>query len=136
MAVDYQKVIDFMLVSGKRLVMRAGKIADIGIIKKDLTEEDLAIERGLKEIITSFGSDHALFAEEENDVFQESKNVWAVDPISSTSSFIKGLPHYALWLRMLSIRWLSLPQCMIHRRAICGLLIKVKGHCSMAKSSL
>lgn len=93
---NYQKILDFMIVSGKRLVTRAGKIADIGISKQDLTEEDIAIERGFKEIVSQFGPDHVLYGEEENDMFQSSDNVWTVDPISSTSSFIAGLPHYSI----------------------------------------
>ena len=85
-----------MTESGERLVTRAGKIADIGITKKDLTEEDIAIESGFKDIITQFGPDHVLYGEEENNLFQTSDNVWVVDPISSTASFIAGLPHYAI----------------------------------------
>lgn len=96
MEANYQKIIDFMVISGKRLVTRAGKIADIGITKKDLTEEDLAIERGFKELVSSFGHDHILYGEEENDMFQASEHVWTVDPISSTASFIAGLPHYSI----------------------------------------
>lgn len=65
-----------MLVSGKRLAGRVGNIADIGITKKYLTEEDLAIERGFKNIINSFGDNHVLYAEEENDVFKNSDNLW------------------------------------------------------------
>lgn len=96
MKIDYQKIIEFMTVSGKRLVKRAGNISDIGITKKDLTEEDLAIERGFKKIISEFGDDHILYAEEENDKFQRSNNLWVVDPISGTENFIKGLPHYSI----------------------------------------
>jgi myo-inositol-1(or 4)-monophosphatase len=96
MAIDYQKVIAFVLESGKRLVARAGNIADIGISKKDLTEEDLAIERGFKEIVSGFGADHVLYAEEENDIFQKSENIWVVDPISGTHNLIEGKPHYAV----------------------------------------
>lgn len=93
MKVDYKKIIDFMLESGKRLAARAGNIADIGITKTDLTEEDLAIERGFKSIIRGFGGRHALYAEEENDLFQTSDNLWVVDPISGTKGFIKGIPN-------------------------------------------
>lgn len=98
MQIDYQKIIDFILTSGKRLATRAGNIADIGITKTDLTEEDLAIERGLKNIISSFGNDHVLYAEEENDLFQKTDNIWVIDPISGTESFIRGLPHYSIVL--------------------------------------
>jgi myo-inositol-1(or 4)-monophosphatase len=96
MSADYQKILDFMLESGHRLKGRAGNIQDIGITKKDLTEEDIAIERGFKEIIATFGSDHLVYGEEENTMFQNSPNVWAVDPISSTRSFLQGHPHYAI----------------------------------------
>ncbi len=96
METNYQKILDFMIESGKRLKARAGNIADIGVSKRNLTEEDFAIEQGFKKIITGFGDDHTIFAEEENDVFKNSKHVWVVDPISGTGTFIKGLPHYAI----------------------------------------
>lgn len=90
---DYQKILDYILISGKRLAERTGNIADIGITKKYLTEEDLVIERGLREIAQSFGADHVLYAEEENEVFHNSKNLWVVDPISGTQGFIEGRPN-------------------------------------------
>ncbi len=93
MEIDYKKIINFILVSGKRLAIRAGNIADIGITKTDLTEEDLAIENGLKDIISSFGDDHILYAEEENDLFKSSENLWVADPISGTRGFIEGRPN-------------------------------------------
>lgn len=96
MQTNYQKIIDFMVESGKRLVTRSGHIDDIGVTKRFLTEEDLRIERGLKEIIESFGDKHILFAEEENDFFRETDDVWVVDPISGTESFIKGTGLYTI----------------------------------------
>jgi len=93
---NYQKVIDFMLLSGQRLLKRAGKIKDIGITKKDLTEEYLAIERGLKEIVVGFGGEPTVYAEEENDVFNAATDLWVIDPISGTHRFIKGEPHYSI----------------------------------------
>lgn len=85
-----------MVASGKRLTTKTGHIADIGITKVDLTEEDLAIERGFKEIIMAFDGEHTLYAEEENDFYQPTENIWVVDPISGTHNFIKGLPHYTI----------------------------------------
>lgn len=96
MVLDYNKITEFMIESGKRLIKRTGNISDIGITKKDLTEEDLAIERGFKDIIKSFGDEHIIYAEEENGMFEHSENIWIVDPISGTSNFIKGLPYYAI----------------------------------------
>lgn len=90
----YKVVTDYILDCGKKLQAKAGKIDDIGVTKQQLTEEDLAIERSLKNIIEREG--HVLYAEEENFDFKEHDNIWVVDPISSTSSFIKGLGHYAI----------------------------------------
>ncbi len=94
--VSYQKVIDFIVSSGQRLLARAGKIKDIGITKSDLTEEDLVIERGLKETVVGFGGNPTVYAEEENDVFNKSPDLWVIDPISGTHRFIKGESHYAI----------------------------------------
>ncbi|MFA4831472.1 MAG: inositol monophosphatase [Patescibacteria group bacterium] len=102
----YQKVIDYVTGAGKRLKNQIGQIVDIGVDKRYLTivdvdkryltEEDLRIERDLKKIIEDFGSEHQVFAEEENDSWPIVKNVWAIDPISGTSTFLAGLPHYAI----------------------------------------
>ncbi len=93
---DYGRIIDFMLASGKRLLARSGRIADIGVTKTDLTEEDLAIERGLSDIISTFPGSHVLYGEEEHDLFTRSESIWVIDPISGTSNFIRGLPHYSI----------------------------------------
>lgn len=93
---EYQKIIDFMLASGRRLATRTGNIRDIGITKSDLTEEDLAIERGFKEIINTFEGEHVLYAEEEHDVFRAADSIWVADPISGTANFIKGKPYYSI----------------------------------------
>jgi myo-inositol-1(or 4)-monophosphatase len=93
---QYKSVIDYILSSGKRLTSKAGNIQDIGITKADLTEEDLTIERGFKKLIEDFKGDHILFAEEENTEMLDGENVWVVDPISGTNTFIKGLGHYGI----------------------------------------
>ncbi|MBI5470204.1 inositol monophosphatase [Candidatus Kaiserbacteria bacterium] len=94
--VDYEKIRYFMRESGKRLLARTGNIADIGVMKANLTEEDLAIERGFKDILATFKGDHTLYAEEEHDEFKSAENVWIADPISGTENFIRGTPHYAI----------------------------------------
>ncbi len=96
MEIDYNQILDFMKVSGDRLKTKCGNISDIGVTKAYLTEEDIAIERGFKEIISKFDGDHVLFAEEENDNFQDHENVWIADPISGTKCFIKGEQHYSI----------------------------------------
>ncbi|MDP7115967.1 MAG: inositol monophosphatase, partial [Candidatus Woesearchaeota archaeon] len=92
----YDEIVKFMITSGKRIVKRAGKIKDIGVAKKDLTEEDLAIERGLKEIIQKHYPSHQFFAEEEHDSLPKGDDIWIADPISGTRAFLDGLPHYGI----------------------------------------
>ncbi len=94
----YRPVVDFMVRSGDELPPRAGNIADIGQKKIWLTEDDLRIERGLKNIINGFGAGHAVYAEEENDEVKTAQNVWVIDPISGTHNYIAGVPGYALVL--------------------------------------
>src|SRR3989338_7832206 len=92
----YEQVIDFVKQAGERLREKAGNLPDIGVTKRFLTEEDLRIEREFAELIKTFGPDHRLYAEEEHDFFETSDNVWVMDPISGTSTFVRGLPHYAV----------------------------------------
>lgn len=98
----YKQILNFMVKSGQRIKSRAGNIPDIGIAKQWLTEEDVAIERGFKEIISSLGNGHFLYAEEENDNFTRAEHLWVADPISNTRSFIYGLPHYAIVISYLN----------------------------------
>lgn len=96
MKTEYQKIIEYMMESGRRIEEKSGQIDDIGVKKQYLTEEDIEIERGFTKLIQTFPGDHIVFAEEENDLFSNGDNVWVIDPISSTYSFINGLPHYAI----------------------------------------
>lgn len=92
----YDQVTQFIKDAGERLREKAGHIPDIGVTKDFLTEEDLRIEREFGELIGTFGPDHRLFAEEEHDSFEASDNVWVMDPISGTSIFMRGMPHYGV----------------------------------------
>lgn len=97
MTLLYQEIIDFMLISGKRIRTLSGNILDIGIKKQYLTTEDLNIERGLKNIILNNKPSHFVYAEEENEIIPKFTNdVWVIDPISGTKTFIQGLPHYGI----------------------------------------
>ena len=92
----YAEVLDFMVASGKRIRDRSGDVADLGVVKRYLTEEDLRIENELAELIRGFGPEHALFAEEAHDEYPDAADVWICDPISGTRTFIQGLAHYAI----------------------------------------
>jgi len=92
----YSEIITYIIDSGKRIIKKSGNIKDIWITKKDLTEEDLRIERWLKGIIKKHNSNHELFAEEEHDSFPDTEDIWVADPISGTKLFINWEPHYAI----------------------------------------
>ncbi|MFZ6035818.1 MAG: inositol monophosphatase family protein [Patescibacteria group bacterium] len=92
----YQDIIKYIKTAGQRLKERSGHIEDIGIRKRNLTEEDIRIERELKEIITKNDPTHQVYAEEENADFFDAEEVWVIDPISGTHLFIQGKPHYAI----------------------------------------
>lgn len=96
MEVLYKKIIEQIVISGKRIREKSGKIQDIGITKKNLTEEDIAIERELKQIVKKFNPKHEFYGEEENESFLDAEDVWVADPISGTHVFIDGLPHYGI----------------------------------------
>lgn len=93
---DTIELIEYIVTAGKEIVAKSGKIEDIGIKKQYLTEEDIRIERGIKEIIDKIPGTHQFYSEEENDNFINAESVWIADPISGTKLFIQGLPHYAI----------------------------------------
>ena len=93
---NIDELINYIVTVGKELVDKSGKIKDIGIKKQYLTEEDIRIERGIKEIISRMPGTHQFYSEEENDNFIDAESVWIADPISGTKLFIQGLNHYAI----------------------------------------
>lgn len=91
----YEGLIGLVRGWGERLVEHAGKVADIGVRKRWLTEFDLAIERDIAAYVHALPGEHTLFAEEEHDIPRQSSNQWIVDPISSTRNFVRGLPLFS-----------------------------------------
>jgi myo-inositol-1(or 4)-monophosphatase len=80
---------------GEKLVESAGRVADIGVKKRWLTEFDVAIERSVAEAIGRLPGTHVLFAEEEHETAPVGESIWILDPVSSTKSFIRGLPLFS-----------------------------------------
>jgi myo-inositol-1(or 4)-monophosphatase len=95
MEATYAQVTAYMVEAGQRLLPLQGKATDIGITKKNVTEEDFRIERDLVNIIQTADPSHKIYAEEEHDTFQTAENLWVLDPISATRALIEGRPHYA-----------------------------------------
>ena len=92
----YRQITDHLVASGRRIKKRAGQIQDIGVLKANLTEEDLRIERELVDLIHHTYPTHHIYAEEEHDHIADTDDIWVIDPISGTAAFIAGLPHYGL----------------------------------------
>lgn len=90
------ELIEYIVAVGRKLVDKAGKIDDIGVKKQYLTEEDIRIERGIKQIIDKMPGMNQFYSEEENDNFIEAESMWIADPISGTKLFIEGKKHYAI----------------------------------------
>ncbi len=94
----YQKIINKIIELGDTLPLIAGNTLDIGKSKQWLTQKDIEIETELVNMINTFPSSHSIYAEEMHDSFVESDNVWIIDPISNTTNFIHGVPHYSVVL--------------------------------------
>lgn len=94
----YQKVISLVKILGKPLVKMSGSIADIGINKKWVTEQDFIIEKEIAKLIKTFGDNHKVYAEELHNNFEECDEIWIIDPISNTKGFINGWYHFAIVL--------------------------------------
>jgi len=77
----------------------------IGIdLKSDqspVTEADLAIERDARGKIQAAFPDHEILGEEFGTGDLNRENVWVIDPIDGTRSFISGYPHFGFLLAFL-----------------------------------
>ena len=91
----YQRIISVIQSWGDKIVGEAGVVADIGVKKRWLTEFDIAIERAVAAELESFSGEHVLFAEEEHTAHPNGDSVWILDPVSSTISFIRGIPLFS-----------------------------------------
>jgi myo-inositol-1(or 4)-monophosphatase len=92
---NYERIVSTICEWGDRIVGEAGRVADIGVKKRWLTEFDLAIERAVAHEISLFSGRHILFAEEEHTSKPEGESIWILDPVSSTKSFIRGIPLFS-----------------------------------------
>ena len=91
----YSQITNYLKEAGKELTGLQGNIADIGVTKTHLTEQDLKIERTLTRLVQDRYPTHVIYAEEEHDAFTDASDIWVFDPISATRAFIEGRPHYA-----------------------------------------
>lgn len=93
---EYKKIINFVIKQARLIKPLAGQIEDIGVKKQWLTEYDSKIEQKFMELVKTFKGDNVIYGEEDHSQFHSMENVWVIDPISHTFSFIHGLPHYTV----------------------------------------
>jgi len=67
-----------------------------------VTEADRAIERLLRERITSSFPEHAVLGEEEGGALDPSRLTWVIDPIDGTRNFVRGLPIFGTLIGLVS----------------------------------
>lgn len=91
----YTQLTDYLHEAGQQLVSLQADIKDIGVNKANVTDQDIKIERALRDMVLGLHPDHKVFAEEEHNTFEDAENIWVFDPISATRAYIEGRQHYA-----------------------------------------
>ncbi len=83
--------------AGSILLSNLGKITYLKEKQKNdfLTNVDLQVEEKIKRIIKDSFPNHGFYGEEQGLEKGNSKHVWYIDPISSTSNYIHSFPHFA-----------------------------------------
>ena len=66
-----------------------------------VTQADRAVETELREILQSQYPSHAIFGEEFGIDRRDGRDMWIIDPIDGTRSFISGLPLFGILLSRL-----------------------------------
>ncbi len=65
-----------------------------------VTEADTAVERAVRERITSRFPDHGLVGEEYGEALSDSGRRWIIDPIDGTHNYMRGVPIFATLLAL------------------------------------
>jgi len=92
----YRQITAYIVERGRELKTAAGNISVVAKGKEIVTELDLSIERGLVALIQKYAPTHSFLAEEEHSEHTAASDIWIIDPISGTSIFADGAPHYGI----------------------------------------
>ncbi len=65
-----------------------------------VTEADTAVERAVRERITSRFPDHGLVGEEYGEALSDGGRRWIIDPIDGTHNYMRGVPIFATLLAL------------------------------------
>jgi len=126
-----KSAVDFAiyLADQARLVSLPGFRKDVEIKKKDdhspVTEIDRNVETFVREMVGKTFPSHGFLGEEFGSVNLDSKDLWVVDPIDGTRSFITGWPIWGTLLAKLSnqrpeIGIIDMPAIRERWLGICG----------------
>lgn len=80
------------------------KVSELTINSKNndiqdiVTNADLEINKFISNQILANFPDETIYSEEESDVDVSNGSYWSIDPIDGTSSFSRGIPHFAVVL--------------------------------------
>lgn len=88
--------------AGLLLSKSSKKVTQISFKQRNdyVTNIDIEIENLIKKRITKSFPNHSIIAEETGIKKEISEYSWYIDPISATSNFIHGLPHFACSLAL------------------------------------
>ncbi len=94
----YTALVERIVAHGERIFARQNSASVETKANMDLvTEEDIRIERDLAEYILAYMPGTTIYAEELYDTHPlTGGNVWYMDPISATASYVEGSPRYAI----------------------------------------
>lgn len=68
--------------------------------RSPVTDADQAAERAIREQIEAAFPDHAIWGEEYGRDRDDAENLWLIDPIDGTKSWIRGLPFWSIQIAL------------------------------------
>ncbi len=84
-----------------RRTYRSGLDVRLKADRSPVTEADVACERVIKEVIGAAFPDHGFYGEELGQEAMDADNVWLIDPIDGTKSFVRGYPFFSTQIALM-----------------------------------
>lgn len=96
----YQFIISTIQDAGQILIQKSEKQVKVSIKNDDIrdivTNIDIAVSEFLIKQIEKNFPNEIIYSEEAPNVNISSGSFWSIDPIDGTSSFVRGIPHFAI----------------------------------------
>ena len=84
-----------------RRTYRSGLEVQLKADRSPVTEADVACERTIKGVISSAFPDHGFYGEELGREAMDAEQVWLIDPIDGTKSFVRGYPFFSTQIALM-----------------------------------